>query len=96
MLSRIGDLRNRDVISMRDGVRIGLLGDVELNTESAMLEAIVVYGRPRFFGLFGHEEDYVIPWRDIRMIGEDAVLVDFTPQKRVQKRGILANFWENP
>ena len=96
MLSRIGDLRNRDVISMRDGVRIGLLGDVELNTESAMLEAIVVYGRPRFFGLFGHEEDYVIPWRDIRMIGEDAVLVDFTPQKRVQKRGFLANFWENP
>ncbi len=96
MISRIGDLRNRDVISMRDGVRIGLLGDVELNTQSASLEAIVVYGRPRLFGLLGHEEDYVIPWRDIRMIGEDAVLVDFTPQKRVQKRGFLANFWENP
>lgn len=96
MLSRIGDLRNRDVINMRDGVRIGLLGDVELNTQTASLEAIVVYGRPRFFGLFGHEEDYVIPWRDIRMIGEDAVLVDFTPQKRIQKRGFLANFLENP
>ena len=96
MLSRIGDLRNRDVINMRDGVRIGLLGDVELNTQTASLEAIVVYGRPRFFGLFGHEEDYVVPWRDIRMIGEDAVLVDFTPQKRIQKRGFLANFLENP
>ena len=96
MLSRIEDLRNRDVINMRDGVRIGILGDVELNTQTASLEAIVVYGRPRFFGLFGHEEDYVIPWRDIRMIGEDAVLVDFTPQKRIQKRGFLANFLENP
>ena len=96
MLSRIGDLRNRDVINMRDGVRIGFLGDVEINTQTASLEALVVYGRPRFFGLFGHEEDQVIPWRDIRMIGEDAVLVDFTPQKRIQKRGFLANFLENP
>ena len=96
MLSRIGDLRNRDVINIRDGVRIGLLGDVELDTQTASLAAIVVYGRPRLFGLFGHEEDYVIPWSDIRMLGEDAVLVDFTPQKRIQKRGFLANFWENP
>lgn len=96
MLSRIGDLRNRDVISVKDGVRIGLVGDIEIDTQSALLAAIVVYGRPRFFGLFGHEEDCVIPWSDIRTIGEDAVLVDFTPQKRPTKRGFLANFWENP
>ena len=95
MLSRIGELRHRDVINIKDGVRIGLLGDVEIDTASASLAAIVVYGRPRLFGLLGHDEDHIIPWSDIRMIGEDAVLVDFTPQKRIQKRGFLANFLEN-
>ena len=96
MFTRIGDLRNRDVISMLDGVRIGQIGDVEFDTQAAVLSAVVVYGRPRLFGLLGHEEDSVIPWQNIRMIGEDAVLVDFVPQKRISKRGFLENFWENP
>ena len=49
----------------------------------------------RFFGLFGHEADCVIPWSDITTIGEDAVLVDYAAPKRTQKRGFLANFFEN-
>ncbi|MCI5652310.1 MAG: YlmC/YmxH family sporulation protein [Ruminococcus bromii] len=95
MLTRIGDMRSREVISVRDGSRIGFLGDIEIDTQSASLAAIVVYGRSRFFGLFGHEDDCVISWSDIATIGDDAVLVDFTPQKRPPKRGFLANFWEN-
>ena len=95
MLTRIGDMRSREVISVRDGSRIGFLGDIEIDTQSASLAAIVVYGRSRIFGLFGHEDDCVIPWSDIATIGDDAVLVDFTPQKRPPKRGFLANFWEN-
>lgn len=95
MISRIGEIRNRDVISVVDGVRIGLVGDIEIDTQTAALMSIVVYGRPRFFGLLGHEEDCVIPWNSIRTIGEDAVLVDFTPVKRAVKRGFLANLWEN-
>lgn len=95
MISRIGEIRNRDVISVADGVRIGLVGDIEIDTQTAALTSIVVYGRPRFFGLLGHEEDCVIPWNSIRTIGEDAVLVDFTPVKRAVKRGFLANLWEN-
>ncbi|MBQ2668734.1 MAG: YlmC/YmxH family sporulation protein [Clostridia bacterium] len=94
MLCRIGDLRNRDVISIRDGSRIGVLGDLEIDTVTAALSAIVVYGRPRLFGLLGHEEDSVIPWSAVTTVGEDTVLVDFTIQRRPAKRGILANFWE--
>lgn len=96
MLSRIGELRSRDVISIRDGSRIGFVGDIEIDTQAAALAAIVVYGRSRFFGLFGHDEDCIIPWSDITTIGEDTILVDFTPPKRPQKRSFLTNFWENP
>ena len=60
-------MRSREVISVRDGARLGYLGDIEIDTESASLAAIVVYGRARFFGLFGHEADCVIPWSDISL-----------------------------
>ena len=95
MLTRIGDMRSREVISVRDGARIGYLGDIEIDTASASLAAIVVYGRSRFFRLFGHESDCVIPWSDITTIGEDAVLVDYAVPKRAQKRSFLASFFEN-
>ena len=57
MLERIGEMHGREVISVLDGSRIGYLGDIEFDTQQAALTAIVVYGRPRFFGLFGREND---------------------------------------
>ncbi len=89
MIVRIGEMRNRDVISIRDGARIGFLGDIEFDAEKAQLIAVVVYGRARFFGLLGHEDDCVIPWQQVRTMGEDAVLVDFEPPKRPPRR----HFW---
>ena len=53
-------MHGREVISVLDGSRIGYLGDIEFDTQQAALTAIVVYGRPRFFGLFGRENDCVI------------------------------------
>ena len=95
MLERIGEMHGREVISVLDGSRIGYLGDIEFDTQQAALTAIVVYGRPRFFGLFGRENDCVIPWSAVKTIGEDAVLVDHIPVKRTPKRSFLQNFFEN-
>ena len=72
MLTRIGDMRSREVISVRDGARIGYLGDIEIDTASASLAAIVVYGRSRAFWAVRPRTDCVIPWSDITTIGEDA------------------------
>ncbi len=91
MILRIGEMRSRDVISIRDGSRIGLLGDIEFDAENAQLIAVVVYGRARLFGLLGHEDDCVIPWQNVRTVGEDAVLVDFAPPKRPPRR----RFWKD-
>lgn len=95
MVMRIGDMRSRDVISIRDGTRIGFLGDIEFDAENARLTAVVVYGRARFFGLLGHEDDCVIPWPSVKTVGEDAVLVDFAPPKRAPRRNFLKSLWES-
>lgn len=42
MLCRINDFKYKDVVNAGDGVRLGYVGDVELDTESAALTAIVI------------------------------------------------------
>ena len=96
MLCRINDFKYKDVVNAGDGVRLGYVGDVELDTESAALTAIVIRGRYRLFGLLGREEDTVIPWEDIQVIGEDTILVrcpaikKSARRRRAQKTAVLS------
>ena len=75
METRIAELRYKEVISVEDGTRYGYVGDMEIDLESGQVRALVVPGRRRFFGLFGREEDKVIPWTSVRRFGEDTILV---------------------
>ena len=76
---RVTDLRRKEVINSTNGCRIGLVDDVEVNTENAKVLAIVIYGKQRFFGFLGRGEDVVINWENIRLIGEDTILVSHCP-----------------
>lgn len=73
---RISELRSRDVINVTDGKRLGPIDDLELDWERARVTAIIVPGPGRFFGIFGRDKDYVIPWEKIVRIGVDVILVE--------------------
>ncbi len=88
MVSRIADMRNKEVVNVKDGTRLGYIDDVEFDTMTAELTALVIYGKARFFGLFGREEDIVITWQDIEVIGEDTVLVSFDTIQRLPARKV--------
>ena len=47
----------------------------EYDAETGELTAIIIFGRPKFFGLIGKQEDIIIPWKDIKVIGPETVLV---------------------
>ena len=70
MTCRLDSLRDKEVINVKDGGRIGFVSDAEVDTQEAKLTAVVVYGRLRLFGLLGREADFVIPWKDIVLIYE--------------------------
>ncbi len=76
MLCRIDDLKNKQVVCVKDGCVLGFVSDIELDTQNGTLTAIIIFGRLRFFGLFGREDDIVIPWNDIKVIGSETVLVN--------------------
>ena len=85
MPCRLQELRKKEVINAGTGCRIGYVDDLEIDTKCAKVIALVVYGRPRFFGLFGRDSDCMIAWEKIRLIGEDAILVDSCVQKTPNK-----------
>ncbi len=75
MKCRLSDLKSKEVIETKSGVIIGRIDDVEINMEDSSVESMIVYGRPRLFGIFGREDDIVISYEDIDLIGKDTVLV---------------------
>lgn len=76
MLCKIDDLRNKQVVCVKDGCVLGFVSDIELDTDTGSLTAIIIFGRLRFFGLLGREDDIVIPWNDINVIGNETILVN--------------------
>ena len=75
MTERIAELKDRQVVSVSDGTVLGMVGDIELDTESGRLTAIVIYGKQKAFGILGREDDLIIPWSEIEVIGSETILV---------------------
>ena len=82
MLCRITDLRYKEVVNVRDGACLGCVSDLEVDTVTARVVSLIIYGRYRLLGLFLREEDIIIRWGDIEVIGEDAILVNMRPEAR--------------
>ncbi|MBP2626404.1 MAG: sporulation protein, YlmC/YmxH family [Firmicutes bacterium] len=75
---KTSDLKVKEVINIIDGKRLGAITDIEIDVESGKLTSIVVPGNGRFLGLFGRNEDVIIPWEKISKIGFDVILVETT------------------
>jgi YlmC/YmxH family sporulation protein len=88
MTCRFDDLRCKEIINIRTGAKLGYPDDIEFDVHSAKIVKLIVQGRAKFFGLFGREEDFMILWDDIEVIGEDTILVtcDFPVRPRGRRR----------
>lgn len=70
------ELRQKDVINICDGRRLGRPFDVILN-ERACIEALLVPSQGGFMSIFKSDRDGIaIGWDRIRRIGDDVILVD--------------------
>jgi YlmC/YmxH family sporulation protein len=76
LLTRTSELREREVVNVLDGRRLGLASDLEIEADTGKIKAIVVPGPGKFLWLFGKNDDFVIPWDKIIKIGVDVILVE--------------------
>lgn len=75
MNCRFAELRNKQVVCVKNGKILGYISDIEIDTKSGTLLSLIILGKARLFGFFGKSEDLVIPWCDIEVIGPETVLV---------------------
>ena len=82
------DFREKEVINVADGCRLGYICELEFDTCDGRLTAIVIPGGGLRF--FGKKEKIVIPWSRIERIGEDVILVNASgclPPPKKKKEG---------
>jgi YlmC/YmxH family sporulation protein len=74
---KISDFQIKDVVNVFDGKRLGNVGDIDINLSTGKIDAVVVGGTGKVLGIFGKDDNIVIPWKNILKIGEDVILVRY-------------------
>ncbi|WP_027408213.1 YlmC/YmxH family sporulation protein [Anoxybacteroides tepidamans] len=74
---KISEFQAKDVVNVANGKKLGNIGDIDINLQTGQIESLIILGAGKVLGLFGREEETVIPWRNIVKIGADVILVRF-------------------
>ena len=74
------EICHHDVVDLSTGANLGSVDDIVFDSATAAVTHLVLYGKPRLFGLLGRGEDLQVPWKEIEKIGRDVVLVHSAPQ----------------
>lgn len=71
----LSDLKRKEVVETRSGMMLGRVDDIEICSDSSTVKSMIVYGRPKLFGILGRDNDIIISNEQIDLIGRDAILV---------------------
>lgn len=78
---RICELKQKEVINMKDCRRLGFISDLEFDCRSGCITEIIVPGTGKICGIFGRDTEYRIPFCRVCQIGPDIVLVDINDKE---------------
>ncbi|GGC80730.1 hypothetical protein GCM10007216_09130 [Thalassobacillus devorans] len=71
----ISELQLKDIIALETGERLGQIADLDIDVNTGKVIAIIITLKGKMMGLFGKDEEAVIPWDQIINIGTDVILV---------------------
>lgn len=85
---KISTLSKKQVVSRSSGEMLGKIVDLELNTATYEVNAIIVKKRHKtIFSFFANEPKLIFDVNRIESIGTDVILIDsLTTQKKSDKR----------
>ena len=82
---RIYDLKQKEVINVKDCRRLGYVGDVDFDMKTGCMLALIVPGPGCICVFLGREKEYVIPFCYICHVGSDIILVDVKEKDVAEK-----------
>lgn len=75
-MTRLSKLKQKEVVNCVDGKRLGYICDLVIDEIDGRICALVVPAPTKFIFFSKNEKDYVIPYKNIRKIGKDVILVE--------------------
>lgn len=75
-MSRGIDFRQKEVVNIANGKILGFVIDVDAELNAGSIKSIVVAQVGGVFRSLGGKNNITIPWKSIKLIGEDVILVE--------------------
>ena len=82
---RIFELKQKKIINSCTCKSMGCPVDVEFDCKTGQITQLIVPGPGRFWGFFGRDCEFCIPWECICQIGDDIILVSIEEDKCLKK-----------
>lgn len=70
------DFKHKEVVNINNGKRLGYVQDVCADLETGTITSIIVPGSNKILNIFSQGNDIIIPWQNIKCIGDDLILVE--------------------
>ncbi len=84
-MERMYDIRRKEVINIRDGMRLGFVSDIILDEQTGRIKSLIVPAPTKLLGIFGGGREYKIGWNDIKVMGEDFLLIEADTERLISK-----------
>lgn len=80
-MEKFSDLQEKEVINICDGRRLGFVCDLELDLHTGKICGLIVPEDGNKWNIFCKSRYYYVPWRCIKRIGDDIILVEVDPEE---------------
>ena len=76
-LMKVSELRQKEIINVRTGKRLGNIMDLDIDTRSGRIVSVTMPQTGSRFSLLSKpDNDVSISWEQIKKIGDDVILVE--------------------
>jgi YlmC/YmxH family sporulation protein len=79
---KLSDLSGKEIVDVKRAERLGVLGqtDLEINEQTGQIEALLI-PTLKWFGLRKQGNEVRVPWRHIKKIGNDMIIIDIPDEE---------------
>ncbi len=73
---KLSELQRKDIVSVKDGKKIGRIVDVEFDPSNGYMIKFIIERAHFMRNLFATTEEITIKFTQIKKMGEDVILID--------------------
>lgn len=87
-MERFCELKQKEVINVCDGCRLGYVTDLELDVCTGKIIALMIPAENgKMFQLFSGKQEYYILWKCVKKIGDDIILIEANVEELLRECG---------